>query len=75
MYCKDLLNDWSPYHLEDCSQYIDYPWDYTPPFEIMLQESHEPYFQEKLASFKGSDIQVNKKKFVAKGKGKKTTSL
>ncbi len=71
MYYQDLLKDWSPYHLED----YDYPWDCTPPFEVMLKKNHEPGFQEKLASFEGSNIQANKKKSVVKGKGKKTTPL
>jgi hypothetical protein len=33
--------------------------------------SHDPDFQEKLASFGGSNIQVNKKEYVVKGNGKR----
>jgi hypothetical protein len=36
----------------------------------MLRESHELDFQEKLASFGGSNVQASKKKFVARRKGK-----
>jgi hypothetical protein len=41
----------------------------------MFKESCEPIFSENIASSRGSNIQVNKKKIVAKGKGKKTTPL
>jgi hypothetical protein len=41
----------------------------------MLRESREPSFQEKIANSKGLNIQVSKKKSVAKGKGKKTIPL
>ncbi len=41
----------------------------------MLRESHELGFQEKLVSSGGLDIQASKKRFAAKGKGKKTTPL
>jgi len=41
----------------------------------VLKENHELGFQEKLASFGGLDIQASKKRFTAKGKGKKTTPL
>jgi len=44
------------------------PW----PFEAILTKNHEFSFQEKFASFGGSNVQVSKKKFVVKGKGKKT---
>jgi hypothetical protein len=40
-------------------------WNYA-------QKNHEPDFQEKFASFGGLDVQARKKKFVAKGKEKKT---
>jgi hypothetical protein len=45
------------------------------PFEVVLKENDEPNFQDKLASFGGSNIEASKKKFAAKGKGKKITPL
>jgi hypothetical protein len=56
MYHNDFLEDWFPNHLKDYSWYIDCPQDCTPPFEIALKEIHELGFQEKLASFRGSNI-------------------
>jgi hypothetical protein len=41
----------------------------------MFRKSCEPRFQEKNVSSRGLDIQVSKKKYVAKRKGKKTTPL
>jgi hypothetical protein len=38
----------------------------------VLKKSHELNFQQKLASSWGFDAQTNKKKSIAKGKGKKT---
>jgi hypothetical protein len=75
MYHKDLFKDSSPYHLEDYGWYIDYLRDNNPPFEVMFKESRELSFQEKFASFGALNIQVSKKKSVAKGKGKKTNPL
>jgi hypothetical protein len=75
MYHKDLLKDWSPYNLEDCGWYIECLSDCTLPFETTLRENHEPNFQEKLTSSRGSNIQASKKKFVAKRKGKNRTPL
>jgi hypothetical protein len=37
----------------------------------VLRESHEPDFQDKLASSRVSNVQVSKKKFVANGTGEK----
>jgi hypothetical protein len=37
----------------------------------VFRKSHEPNFEEKFASSKGSDVQASKKKFATKGKGKK----
>jgi hypothetical protein len=36
----------------------------------MFREGHELGFQEKLASFRGLNVQASKKKSIAKGKGK-----
>jgi hypothetical protein len=41
----------------------------------VFRESHEPNFKDKFASFGGSNIQANKKIYVTKGKGEKTTPL
>jgi hypothetical protein len=41
----------------------------------MFRESHEPSFQEKFASSRGSYIRVSKNKSITKGKGKKTIPL
>jgi hypothetical protein len=72
MYYKDFLKDWLLDHLEGYGWYNECPRDCTPPFEVTLKKNHEFDFQEKFTSFGGSNVQVNKKKFVAKGKGKKT---
>jgi len=71
MYCKDLLKDWSLDHFEDFNWYIECPWDCTLLSKITFEVSHDPDFQEKLASFGGSNIQVNKKEYVVKGNGKR----
>jgi hypothetical protein len=69
---EDLLKDWSLDHLEDYGWYNKCSQDCTLPFEAILTKNHEFSFQEKFASFGGSNVQVSKKKFVVKGKGKKT---
>jgi hypothetical protein len=69
MYRKGLLKDWSLDHLEDYGWYIECPRDCTPPFEVTLKENHEPSFQKKLASSRGSDLQASK------GEGGKGISL
>jgi len=43
-----------------------------PPSKVAFKESHEPSFQEKLVSSRGSNVQMNKNKSTTKGKGKKT---
>jgi hypothetical protein len=73
MFCKDLFKDWLPNHLEGCGWYLECPKDCTPPSKVVLKESHELDFQEKLISFGGLDIQASKKKFSMKRKRKKTS--
>ncbi len=69
---EGLLKDWSLDHLEDYGWYNKCPQDCTLPFEATLTKNHEFSFQEKFTSFGGSNVQVSKKKYVVKGKGKKT---
>jgi len=69
---EDFLEDWSLDHLEDYGWYNECPQDCTLPFEATFTKNHEFSFQEKFASFGGSNVQISKKKFIIKGKGKKT---